>query len=149
MSMTHTLSRALGAAALAVALATSGAAVAAADPAQGTTTDAPGYRRTGPADDLPPTIAPRRWITSEVVWRDGRLYLRGDVEDYFGRQVTVQRQRCDTCRWRQHDVVHTGRKGWFRSVIRAPRRGSTFWRATVAPSDGYTRSYSATWETYY
>ena len=149
MSMTRTLSRALGATALAVALATSGAAVAADDPAETTPTDAPSYRRSAPPDALPPTIAPTRWIKSDVVWRDGRLWLRGDVEDYFGRQVAVQRRRCDSCRWRQHDVVHTGRKGWFRSAIRAPRRGSIWWRATVDASDGYTRSYSATWETYY
>jgi len=149
MSMTRTLSRALGAAALALALATPGPAGAADDRAQVPARDAPSYRQVGPVAAAPPTIAPTRWIKSSVVRRDGRLWLRGDVEDYTGRQVAVQRQRCGTCRWRLHDVVRTGRKGWFRSAIRAPRRGSTFWRAKVEPSNGYTRSYSAIWETYY
>ena len=76
--------------------------MAADDPAATATGDAPGYRMVGTASaTLPPTIAPTRWITSEVVWRDGRLYLRGDVEAYSGRQVVVQRQRCETCRWRR------------------------------------------------
>ena len=149
MSMTHTLSRALGAAALAATLATTGSAGAAERPSANPTDDAPAYRLAQRADDFPPSIAPTRSITSEVVRRDGRLYLRGDVESYFGRQVVVQRRRCETCRWRAHETVRTGRKGRFRSVIWAPESGSRFWRAKVAASNGYGRSYSATWETYY
>ena len=149
MSMTRTLARALGAAALAVSLTTAGSTGAVGVPAGTGAGDAPSYRAVGPVGEPLPTIAPTRSIRSQVVWRNGRLYLRGHVEDYSGRQVAVQRQRCETCRWRPHDVVRTGRRGWFRSTISAPRRGSTFWRATVEASGGYTRSYSATWETYY
>ena len=154
MSMTHTLSRALGAAALAASLATAGSAGAAeggADrPAWHRADDAPRHRMAEPAGDPAPALAAsRRSIYSEVAWRNDRLYLRGDVEAYSGREVLVQRKACSSCRWRAHDVVTTGKKGWFRSVIGAPRHGSTFWRARVAASDGYLRSFSATWETYY
>ena len=154
--MTHTLSRALGAAALAASLATAGAAVAAAAPAErpvGLRTDTPSYRLVPTSDDdgPPPSLAgpSRRHIFSEVVWRDGELLLRGDVEDYFRRSVRVQRRGCESCTWRRFDTVNTGRRGWFRAAIRAPKNGSTFWRAKVAASDGYGRSFSATWETYY
>ena len=154
--MTHTLSRALGAAALAASLATAGTAVAAPAPAERPvelrTDDTPRYRMVATAgDDGSPSLAgsSRRHIFSEVVWRDGKLLLRGDVEDYFRRSVKVQRRGCESCTWRRFDTVTTGRRGRFRSAIRAPEDGSTFWRAKVAASDGYARSYSATWETYY
>ena len=156
MGMPHTWARALGGAALAASLTMTGAAVAAPSPAErvleSRTDSTPSYRLAVPSGEPgPPTLAgpSRRDIFSEVVWRDQKLYLRGDVEDYFRRTVTVQRSACDTCRWRRHDVVNTGRRGWFKAVIRAPKNGSTFWRAKVSASDGYGRSYSATWETYY
>jgi hypothetical protein len=152
--MTHTLSRVLGAAALAASLATAGTAGAAQQhrPLDTRTDPTPSYRMVEPtSDEAPPSLAgpSRRAIFSEVVWRDSRLYLRGDVESWFRRDVTVQRRGCDACKWRRYDVVSTGRRGWFRSVINAPQDGSTFWRAKVRAADGYARSYSATWETYY
>jgi hypothetical protein len=152
--MANRMARALGAAALAASLATAGTAVAAPSterPEESRTGRAPDYRLAVTASGSPPALAgpARRHIHSEVVWRNGRLYLRGDVEDYYRQKVRVQRSGCESCRWRRFDVVRTGRRGWFRSVIRAPRSGSTFWRAKVGASDGYGRSYSATWETYY
>ena len=149
MSMTHHLSRALWAAALAASLATAGPAAAAERPAASRTDPAPTFRAVAGAEDPTALASPRRSIYSEVDWRRGRLWLRGDVESYVGGEVLVQRKSCESCTWRPHDVVRTGRKGWFRSVIGAPRKGSTFWRARVAASDGYSRSFSATWETYY
>jgi hypothetical protein len=153
MRMTHRLSRVLGAAALAATLATAGATTAVrADP--GPRDDrGPSYRQAAAPDTPPPPLAllgpAHRRVHSEVVWRSGRLYLRGDVEAWSVRPVQVQRKSCDTCLWRRHAVVWTGRKGGFRSAISAPKRGSTFWRARVRASGGYARSFSATWETYY
>ncbi len=158
MRMYPTLSRVLGGVALAASLATMGVAEAAAPgdprPLETRTADTPAWRMVEPDDadgDAPPSIAPnpRRQIFSEVVYSRGRLYLRGDVENYFGREVKVQRRLCDACRWRRFDVTRTGKRGWFRAVINAPRSGSTYWRAKVAPSDGYSRSFSATWETHF
>ena len=99
----------------------------------------------------PPAFAgpQRRTIHSEVVERAGRLFLRGDVEDYRRGLVIVQRKKCYDCDWERHEVVRTGDRGRFRSQIGAPKRGSAYWRAKVSASDGYERSYSATWETYY
>jgi len=151
--MTHTLSRVLGAAALTVALATTGSAGAAEDRPVPTAPSTPTVRLAAPAEGAESgspalTAAPRR-IVSSVVRRQGRLYLRGDVEAYFGRRVVVQRKGCELCSWRRHDVTRTGKRGWFRSAIRTPKEGSAFWRARVAPSDGYARSFSAVWETYF
>jgi hypothetical protein len=92
---------------------------------------------------------PRRSVYSKVVWRDGHLSLRGNVEDYPSRVVLVQRKACGGCSWRGFDLARTGKSSWFRSTISAPAIGSTWWRARVAASDGYATSYSATWETYY
>ncbi len=152
--MAHTLSRVLGAAALAASLATAGTASATQQHRMlDTRTDpTPDFRMVEPTgDEPPPSLAgpSRRPIYSEVVTRDGRLYLRGDVESWFRRDVTVQRRGCDACKWRRHDVVSTGRRGWFRSAINAPQQGSTYWRAKVRAADGYARSFSATWETFY
>ena len=152
--MIQTLSRVLGAAALAASLATAAPASAAQQhrPLDIRTDPTPDYRMVEPVgDEAPPSIAApsRRSIFSEVVRRDGRLYLRGDVESWSRRDVTVQRRGCDSCTWRRYDVVSTGRRGWFKSAINAPQEGSTFWRAKVRAADGYARSYSATWETYY
>jgi len=157
MSMTHVVSRALGAAALAATLVTAGTAGAAPQaperPVPGWSSPGPPtYRMVDPGTQptAPPSIAaPRRTITSDVVWRRGKLYLRGDVESYSNRVVAVQKRRCDSCRWRRHELTRTGKWGRFRSAINAPKQGSTFWRAKVAPSDGYARSFSAVWETYY
>ena len=153
MRMTPSLSRVLGAAALVATLATAGTATAdEADP--GSRPDPrPGYRLAAPSGEEPPPLSlvgpVRRQIRSQVVWRDGRLWLRGDVEAWPRRAVQVQRTACESCTWRRHELVWTGRKGGFRSAISAPRTGSTFWRAKVRAADGYARSYSATWETYY
>jgi hypothetical protein len=99
----------------------------------------------------PPTLVgpQRRTIHSRVVGRGERLVLRGDVEGYSRRRVIVQRKKCHDCGWQRHEVVLTGDHGWFRSRIGAPKQGSTYWRAKVPASNGYVRSYSATWETYY
>jgi hypothetical protein len=112
---------------------------------------APSYRMVEEAPTGPPLfLGPaRRTIFSDVVVKSGRPVLRGDVSDYRFGEVVVQRKACDTCSWRRHEKVVTGGRGWFRSTISAPRTGSTFWRAKVAPSDGYERSFSAVWETYY
>ena len=91
----------------------------------------------------------RRTIYSEVVVRDDRLVFRGDVERYFNRRVYIQRKGCVGCDWRRYDVVTTNDRGWFRSEIGAPKRGSAYWRAKVPASDGYARSYSAVWQTHY
>ena len=152
--MTHTLARVLGAAALAASLATAGTAGAAQQqgPLGSRTEPTPTFRMVEPTgDEPPPSLAgpSRRAIFSEVVRRDGRLYLRGDVESWSRRAVTIQRRGCDSCKWRRHDVVSTGRRGWFRDGINAPQQGSTFWRAKVRAADGYARSFSMTWETYY
>jgi hypothetical protein len=153
MTVTHTLSRVLGAAALAASLATAGAADASErQSAEIRTEPRPTYRMVEPADEpAPPALVARspRHIESQVVTRRGKLVLRGDVESYYGRNVVVQRSHCDSCRWRRYDRVKTNYRGWFRSVIKAPRNGSTLWRAKVRAYGGYARSYSATWETYY
>lgn len=150
MRMSHPLSRVLGAAALAATLAIAGAASATEADTRPRT--GPAYRMAAPAGEPPPLamVGPaRREIHSRVVWRAGRLSLRGDVESWSVRQVRVQRKSCESCSWRRHEIVRTGRRGGFRSAISAPRRGSTFWRAKVRAADGYARSFSATWETYY
>jgi hypothetical protein len=95
------------------------------------------------------TVSRRRTVHSEVVARDGKLFLRGDVEDYRRGLVIVQRKKCYDRAWQRHEVVRTGERGRFRSRIGAPKRGSAYWRAKVPASDGYARSYSATWQTYY
>ena len=111
----------------------------------------PRYRMSEPAPVPPPTVVPtpHRRVTSEVVWRSGQLYLRGDVEDYSRGLVLVQRKRCEGCDWKRHEVVTSGRYGWFRSRISAPAKGSDWWRVRVRASAGYVTSYSAVWETYY
>ena len=104
------------------------------------------------AESPPPSTlaAPRRrTVHSEVLESNGKLFLRGDVERYRRGLVIVQHKKCYDCRWERHEVVRTGERGRFRSQIRAPKRGSAYWRAKVPASDGYARSYSATWETYY
>lgn len=152
MSMTHTLSRALGAAVLAGSLAMAGAAAAAEPGPGGTGSDGgPGFRpaASSPGDAPPPGIASsHRSITSKVTVNGDRLHLRGGVESYAGRRVVVMRRGCESCRWRLHDGVRTNRKEHFRSRIAAPHRGSTFWRAKVEASGGFSRSFSATWETF-
>lgn len=150
MRMTHTLSRVLGAAALALSLAGSLATTATA--ADDGRAPQPRFRMAAPMADPPPTalvVARTRRIHSNVVWRSGRLYLRGDVQSWSGRPVRIQRKECETCSWHRHETTRTGAKGWFRSRITAPRQGSTFWRAKVRAADGYSRSYSAVWETYF
>ena len=99
----------------------------------------------------PPTLVGtrRRTVHSEVIGRDGKTFFRGDVEAYRRGLVIVQRKKCYDCTWERHDMVRTGERGRFRSRIEAPKRGSAYWRAKVPASDGYERSYSATWETYY
>ena len=147
--MSHIVSGTLGALALATALAVAAPALAAdhgrAGPGQ------PRFALAAPTPPPPPAFAgpSRRTVHSLVISRHGKLYLRGDVERYSFRSVVVQRKRCQTCAWERHEVVTTGRRGWFRSLIGAPRRGSAFWRAKVRASDGYQRSFSATWQTYY
>jgi len=150
--MTHTLVSALGAAALTASLAIAAPSVAAERPIGDVGHDAVPSSRA--VDTVGPTSLtmlgpPRRSIYSAVVWRAGRLSLRGDVEDYSSREVLVQRKACEACSWRRFDLARTGKRGWFRSRIGAPARGSTWWRARVAASGGYAKSYSATWETYY
>lgn len=154
MSRSHAVTRVLGAVALAWTLSVTGAAGAYEGQGVG--------GRGGPPSDIAPqyravpseqppvlTLTLHRPITTEVVVRDDRLILRGHVEDWTRGKVVVQRSACSSCRWRSHDVTRTGSRNRFRSQISAPRRGSTFWRARVAAADGYARSYSATWETYY
>lgn len=152
MSVTHRLSRVLGVVALAATLATTSTATAG-EGGLGSRRDAdPRFRMVAPPDDPPPVglVGPvRRQVESQVVWRAGRLHLRGDVHAWSFRPVLVQRKSCQACAWRRHEVTWTGRKGAFRSVIGAPRRGSTFWRARVRAADGYAPSFSATWETHY
>lgn len=159
MTRSRTVSRA-GAMALAAALALAAPAGAAERPARPGPQPAPQYRLAEPPETQPRTRArsgpgiaaapaPRRDITSEVVARGGRLYLRGDVEAWPRGKVLVQRKACEDCRWRRHERTRTGKHGWFRSRIGAPRHGSTFWRARVGAAGGYSRSFSATWETYY
>jgi hypothetical protein len=111
----------------------------------------PRFRMSEPAPVTPPLglAPPSRRITSEVVLRSGRLYLRGDVDDYSRRLLLVQRKRCGGCAWKRHEVVATGRSGWFRARIHVPAEGSDWWRVRVRASDGYVTSYSAVWETYY
>ena len=110
----------------------------------------PRFRMSEPAPSSPPLgLAPARRVDSEVVWRSGRLYLRGDVADYSRGVVMVQRKRCEGCGWKRHEVVTTGRYGWFRSRISAPAKGSDWWRVRVRASGRYVTSYSAVWETYY
>ena len=150
--MTRTLASALAAAALTASLAIA-APSAAAPPAGDVRADAPPSHRlvqsADPGQLLAVAATSRRSIFSEVVWRDGRLSLRGRVEDYSRREVSVQRKACEACHWRRFDVTRTGKRGWFGSRIGAPSSGSTFWRARVAASDGYARSFSATWETFF
>ena len=156
--MTRSLASALAAAALTASLAIA-APSGAAEPPAGTEPQVgdvrpdtpPGHRvvlSAGP-ELLALAAASRRSIFSAVVWRDGRLSLRGRVEDYSGRAVSVQRKACEACSWHRFDVTRTGKRGWFGSRIGAPSTGSTFWRARVAASDGYARSFSATWETFH
>ena len=148
--MSHIVPGTLGALALVASLA-----VAAPAPAADHGRAGPGQPRFARAAEPPPPPPPtfagpsRRTVHSQVISRHGKLHLRGDVERYSFRPVVVQRKRCPTCAWERHEVVTTGKRGWFRSLIGAPRRGSAFWRAKVPASDGYVRSFSATWQTYY
>ena len=145
--MYRSAARALGVLLAAAPLAL--AVPAAAAPADDARRPAPRVAMVG--DPPPPALTALqvRTIHSKVVSRDGRLILRGDVEKYSRGRVIIQRKKCYDCSWERHEVVRSGVRGRFHSQIGARKRGSTYWRAKVPASDGYARSYSATWETYY
>ena len=138
----------------AAATATLVASLAVASPAQaaGDARPSPTHPRATIAEAAPlPAITAlsQREVLSRVVVRDGGLSLRGHVEDYRHGRVVIQRKACTSCSWKRKDVVLTSTRGRFHSRITAPPQGSDFWRAKVPASDGYARSFSAVWETYY
>ena len=93
---------------------------------------------------------PARNVTSKVVKKRGRLFLKGNVNPGYNRsRVMIQKKNCrGDCGWHKFDMVPTDRDGRYRGRITAPRNGSDFWRVKVKKRGNYRTSYSAVWRTF-
>lgn len=92
---------------------------------------------------------PTRDLHDTIVRTGGKLIFKGRVDPGHG-PVVIQKKRCRTCAWRRYDVVRTtGDAHYWRVRIYAPRHGHWFWRGYVEAYDGYARSWTGVWRTYY
>lgn len=90
-----------------------------------------------------------RDLNARDVQRNGRIYLKGNVDPGWGGKVVyLQRKTCKRCTWKAFDKQRSTSTGGFRFHTPAPRDGSWYFRAKVPAAGSFTTSYSGVLRTW-